>query len=66
MMKTAEIYDAGYAIPVLPNSDRLAFWAFRDEVLATLADSVKFCDTPPGCNFTVARIEDIRKALGDA
>lgn len=61
LLKTSEIYDAGYAIPLIGDG-HIDRWQFRDEQLVTPASAVAFCEAPAGCNFKVARIEDVRES----
>ena len=61
-MKTDEIYDAGYAIPMYNILLEFRYWRYRDEEYSIPSGAVWPTVKLPGVMFGVAPIEMVRKA----
>lgn len=62
-MKSQEIFDLGYAVPLYDISTYTRTWRFRDEEFKLPFGSVWPSIELPGLSFKVAKIEDVRRAV---
>ena len=62
-MKSAEIFAAGYAVPMYDISHEVRLWRFRDEQFELSANAVPLL-TVEGIPFQVAKIDAVRAANG--
>lgn len=60
-MKSADIFAAGYAVPLYDIRHNTRLWRYRDEEYTLPSGAVPLCDLP-GLGFHVAKIEDVRSA----
>jgi hypothetical protein len=61
-MTSAEIFAAGYAVPLYNISERTRHWRYESEEFTLPAGAVVLRSIP-GVGFKVGRIEDVRKAV---
>ena len=63
LLRSSEIFSLGYAVPLYDIVKEVRHWLYRDEQYTLPSGAVPLVDIP-GVRFSVARIDDVRRAHG--